>query len=352
MKKILSVLMCAVAAAVLSCAAFAAESTPQYQEAVLELAQSGHGDTRLTDFTAGPNGYLNYFIVETPDSNFITPTQYQSRDYGKTWKQIDMSWYADMEKRFPGFGRAQTFHVADNGDIYFTATTGEKKEEVNVNGKNVVVYPYVYGIFKYTGGKIVQIPNVTIGSYYAAARRIVHVYENGDILVYQINHAKAKEENTGFTLYSADGKRKKEVSTDDYGIPMLYSNDGLYCIYHGDNGPENVSICDVRTGKRTVIPFSKEMTTNWVNSIGVSKNGTIYVALTSGLYQCQPGKTSFTKLIGGQRYHFSKNATSSTVMACADDGTVYLQGLYLNEADMNDPNNEKLGKLYRYSPVK
>lgn len=351
-KRFVSVAAAILSALLINCGVFAAGSTPQYQEATLNFAQNGHGDTRLTDFTAGPNGHLHYFIKEDTFGKAVTPTQFESKDYGQTWKQVDMSWFSEMEKRYPGFGVAQDFHIAGNGDIYFIATIGNKEETVRINGEDVLKHPRIFGVFKYTGGKIQQIPNLVMGNYYQPFSTIEHVYENGDILISRINTPKATIETMGFALYSADGKLKNEVSMKDFDwLPTVYSSDNLYGIRYGDDQPEDVSACNVKTGQKTAIPFAKEQTTEWVESVGVSPNGTVYVALTSGLYKCEPGGKSFTKLIGGADYHFSKNATTSRLMACADDGTIYVQGFYLNESNLEDPNNEMLGKLYRYQPI-
>lgn len=351
-KLFVSVAAAILSAVLINCGIFAAENPLQYQEAVLEFAKSSHGETRLIDFTAGANGHLHYFVKEDPSGKPVTPTQYESNDYGQTWKQVDMSWFSEIKKRYPEYGKAETFHIAGNGDIYFMATIGRKEQVVKINGEDVVAHPLIYGVFKYAGGEIQQIPNLVVGNYHDPARIIGNVYENGDILIQRINTPKATVETTGFALYGADGKLKNEVSMKDFGwLPAVYSSDNVYGIHDGNEQPENVSVCNVKTGQKTAIPFSKNQTTEWVESLGVSPNGTVYVALTSGLYKCEPGGTSFTKLIEGERYRLSQNIGTSSRMACADDGTVYIQGTYFNESNPNDPNNDKPGKLYCYRPI-
>lgn len=347
-KKIFSCIVAFVSALLISCGVFASTTGPAYRETAVDLPKSSHYDVPLTDFIAGPGGYINYYITEDMTGLPVPPTQFQSQDYGKTWKQVDMRWYEEIKKLYPDYGESRDIYTADDGTIYCIVRTERKSRD----NHGVTEFYNAYAMYKYASGKVEKIPNISLGEVGGPVYTIENVAENGDICILQIGNITAVPDQV--SIYDAKGSLKKVTPLDpDNGFLTHCAKNALYGIQSPENGRESVVAFDIETGRKTVsIPFPIEKKkSDDATSIGVSKDGTIYVTLSSGLYQCKPGGSSFSKLLDGKSCRLGKNALTKYRMFCSEEGVLYLDIRYYNDANEKDPNNFKQAKLYRYAPV-
>lgn len=344
MRKFLCCAAAFAAVLLISCVVFAAANAT-YQETALPLPKSEHTELVLSDFCARSDGYINYYVTENSAGMPVIPQQYQSTDFGETWKKVDMGWYSQISGQYPKYGQAKDIYTADNGDLYCLVVTALGEQQID----KITTESYdVYKVYKYANGKAVQIPSLTIGSIGGPNYTIAKVYENGDIAIQQLGFPPVP---TGVSVYDANGKFQKFTEMGDINwIPVKCFENAIYGIQYAPHGKAKIAAFDISTGKLVVsapLPISSQ---DEVKSFNVSKNGTAYVTLTSGLYQCLPESGEFTKLIDGKNSRFGKNAGCSR-LACTDDGTVYIPISFYNEKNEKDPNNGKQGRLYRYRPV-
>lgn len=332
----------------LSTASFAAAAT-EYTETALTIPKERHCAIQLTDFKAGPNGYLNYFVIDSMTAMTAAPTQFQSRDYGNTWKQIDMSWYRQILDLNPGYGEASNFFVARNGDIYCLAREKMVQREMS---KNSFIQYDVYGAYKYAGGKAEKIPNISVGSPDGPLYSIVNVDDKGEITIQHISFADGSTDDAiGVTIYDANGKLLKKTPMPSKGwSPKKFVNNRVYGIDYNTNASAAAIAFDTQTGKQVVsVPLPNEKR-NVLPKIAVANDGTIYITTLNELYQCAPGASAFTKVSIAAPNNLSKDTVYVIDAVCADDGTVYLPTVYVNLSNANDAKNDTQGKLYRYSP--
>lgn len=332
------------ATVILNFYSLAVQPNEQYEATALELAKNNHTDLNIKDIAAGSNGYINYFIKEDRAGLPVPPIQFRSLDYGKTWEILDLNWFKEIEKNYPNYGAAKDFYIAENGDIYCLATVGKKEESFNG-----ISYAYdLFGVFKYTNGKVQRIPNLTLGYHEQPDYWIGYVYENGDIAIGRINVPEALKEVTGVSIYNNQGQLKSNISMVNTVLPQVITHDAVYGFNHNEQSA-GIEAYDIRTGKKKLaIPYSKDMQFG-MDAIGVSPNGTIYVAMASGLYKCATNETSFTQLLGSDKIS-PIIKYSSIRMACSDDGTVYWQIFDSSRGRQNS--NSPFGKLYRFRPIK
>lgn len=323
-----------------------------YQETEIHLADPSHEQNSLLRVFIRPDGTIDYFnnIWSGERRSLALPkfSHWSSGQDGK-WKEISCNWLDQLRKRYPQGGEVKDVYLTQDGELYCIMRTGSTQIEKG----NVVQGATVYKVFKVTNGLAKEIPNLTLTTFLEDFQ-IADVEPNGDIdIIADIMEFEDTTLNSSFRVYDPQtGKLKKSVPLPKRNLGYSYSKSGY--LYSVDTTDIQYKLLEhnALTGELTrsmFVPGSRYDT----NGIGISlcgaKDGNAYVLVGEGLYQLEPGKNTLTKLLDGKQCRLGKRAAIDASF-CADDHAILVSILYFNAENENDPNNEKKGTLYLYTP--
>lgn len=345
------------AAAMFSCSAAAAQaaaSSPDiYRETVLPLSQGA--ESSFSGFTVQPDGKIDYFIMKKENGIRKYPSHYQSPDGGKSWNQANMDWFSKAVKKYSNGkddkpGSAVDFYITSDGAIYSLVISGKIEQKEN----DTTWTSSAHKVLVYSNGQAREIPNLELGFYGAKPMVLAGVENNGDVVILQQAGDEEAKDVSAVCVYDCKtGALKKKTPYPDQNWSITaYKNGIAYGVAQDSkNNQANLVAFDIQTGKQTLsvaVPASKN--DNQRIAVGVSDDGTVFVASAAGIYRLKPGDKSLVKLIDGASCRLGSNTLFDKEIACTNAGEIYIPTRTYNFSNEDDPNNYKQGALCLYSP--
>lgn len=334
--------------------ASAAQVVLKYKEYITKLAIPMHEEVSPERIIARENGVVDYFVTADNilgNAEETLPTWFHSDDYGKTWKEMDMTWITNEGRKYGRGVFYKDFYMTQQGDVYGIVEIGRKKKET----EEMTYFIPLHKIFKRVNGQAVEIPNLELCNWDSMGFKIASVEDNGDIVLWEdflrndnlIMSMAVYDQKTGAL------KQKTECPKPNF-FEKAYANGICYGLDYSNQSAWRIVGYDMRSGKigKEVlsIPFPDSNFDYVVEAMSVKKDGTLYFSAYSGLYRLDPGTNTPIKLINGENCRLGKGDAYCRQSAVSPEGDFYTPIYFTNPKNEKDPQNRALGKFYRYSP--